>query len=430
MRRNFTNKYKSIKILPPNYGVIVLTLSIIVYGFITKAKANTHTSPISVKTEISEPQIQLKISPHSTYLVNKEINLRGQKVVLPEGVTLKFNNGFFSNGEIIGNATRISGKSSKIFDRVTISGIWNVPKISTAMFRDLSYDNALRDVVALSDPSVHNIITIDKGEYVAKVTGNVPAVSIRSNTDLILNGTIKLKSNNLSQYYIVNLNGANINLSGSGKIIGDKFSHTGTTGEWGMGINVSDSENIVISDITIKECWGDCIYVGNSSKNVTIDNCTLIDGRRQGISVTSANGVTIKNCNISNVNGTSPQYAIDIEPNIGDTIDNVLIDNVNVINCFGGFQTYGRAKGARIGIVTIRNSSVKGSKSKYPICLIRAEEIILENCYIDSEDRSSVLVQEIENVTANKNTLKSTNSVPFKVIQCVNKKINNSIIVK
>jgi len=174
MRRNFTNKYKSIKILPPNYGVIVLTLSIIVYGFITKAKANTHTSPISVKTEISEPQIQLKISPHSTYLVNKEINLRGQKVVLPEGVTLKFNNGFFSNGEIIGNATRISGKSSKIFDRVTISGIWNVPKISTAMFRDLSYDNALRDVVALSDPSVHNIITIDKGEYVAKVTGNVP----------------------------------------------------------------------------------------------------------------------------------------------------------------------------------------------------------------------------------------------------------------
>jgi len=407
-------------------SVVVLSiLSIIVYGFITHTKAYSHTSPVLVETEINRPQFPLEVTPHSTYLVTKEIDLRGQKVVLPEGVTLKFKNGFFANGEIIGNGTKISGKSSGIFNRVTISGTWNVPEISTAMFRDLSYDNALRDVVALSDPSVHNIITIDKGDYVAKVTGNIPAVTIKSNTDVILNGTIKLKSNKLNQYYIVNLSGANINLSGSGQIIGDKFSHTGTTGEWGMGVNVSAGENIVISGITIKECWGDCIYVGNSSKNVTIVNCTLINGRRQGISVTSANGVTIKNCNISNVNGTAPQYAIDIEPNKGESVDNVLIDNVKAINCFGGFQIYGKAPGARIGTVTIRNSSVENSKSKYPICLIHGEKIIMENCYVDSSDRTSVLMQEIKNVIANKNTLKSNNSVPFKVIQCKNIKIYN-----
>lgn len=411
-------------------SITVFILSIVVYGFITNAKAYSHASPVLVETEINKPQFQLEVSPHSTYLVNKEINLSGQKLVLPEGVTLKFAKGFFTNGEIVGNGTKISEKSTKIFDRVTISGTWNVPKISTAMFRDLSYDNALRDVVALSDPAIHNIITIDKGDYVAKTTGNIPALSIRSNTDVILNGTIKLKSNELSQYYIVNLSGANINLRGSGQIIGDKFSHTGTKGEWGMGVNVSAGENIVISDITIKECWGDCIYVGDSSKNVTIDNCSLIDGRRQGISVTSANGVTIKNCNISNVNGTEPQYAIDIEPNKSESVDNVLIDNVKAINCFGGFQTFGYAQGARIGTVTLRNSSVERSKSKYPIRLMRGEEIIIENCYINSDDRSSVLIQEIENVIANNNTLKSANSVPFKVIQCKKATVNNSIIVK
>lgn len=418
------------KILTLISALAVFILSTNVYGFITNAKAYSHTMTVLVEMGIITPQFRLEVSPHSTYLVNKEINLSGQKVVLPEGVTLKFNNGFFSNGEVIGNGTKISGKSSNIFDRVSISGTWNVPEISTSMFRDLSYENALRDVVALSNPSVHNTITLEKGDYVAKVTVNFPALSIKSNTDVILNGTIKLKPNGLDQYYIVNLSGANIKLSGSGQIIGDKFSHTGTTGEWGMGVNVSAGENVVISDITIKECWGDCIYVGNSSKNVTIENCTLIDGRRQGISVTSANGVIIKNCNISNVNGTAPQYAIDIEPNKGESVDNVLIDNVKAINCFGGYQTYGRAKDARIGIVTIRNSSVERSKSKYPICLIRGEEIIMENCYVDSDDRSSVLVQEIEKVIANKNTMKSTNSVPFKVIQCKNKKINNSIIVK
>jgi len=54
----------------------------------------------------------------------------------------------------------------------------------------------------------------------------------------------------------------------------------------------------------------------------------------------------------------------------------------------------------------------------------------MENCYVDSDDRSSVLVQEIENVIANKNILKSTNSLPFKSIQCKNTTINNSVIVK
>lgn len=418
------------KIFAPIYLITILIVSNTAYGCHLNAKIQPHTLPVLVDPIKNVQQFQLKVSPNSTYLVTKEINLRGQNLILPEGVTLKFKNGFFANGGIIGNGTKISGNYSRIFNRVMISGTWNVPEISTTMFRDLSYDNALRDVVALSDPTVHNIITIDKGDYVAKVTGNIPAVSIKSNTDVILNGTIKLKSNGLNQYYIVNLSGANINLSGSGQIIGDKFSHTGTTGEWGMGVNVSAGENIVISDITIKECWGDCIYVGNSSKNVTIQNCTLIDGRRQGISVSSANGVAIKNCNISNVNGTAPQYAIDIEPNIGDTIDNVLIDNVKAINCFGGFQTYGRAQGARIGTVTIRNSFVERSKSKYPIFLIRGEKIIMENCYINSDERSSVLIQEVENVIANKNTMKSTNSVPFKVIQCGKKNISNSIIVK
>jgi len=42
----------------------------------------------------------------------------------------------------------------------------------------------------------------------------------------------------------------------------------------------------------------------------------------------------------------------------------------------------------------------------------------MENCHIDSDDKSSVLVQEIENIITNKNTLKSTNSLSLKYIQC------------
>ena len=110
-----------------------------------------------------------------------------------------------------------------------------------------------------------------------------------------------------------------------------------------MGVDFFRVENASISGITIKDCWGDCIYVGDESKNVTIDNCILNNGRRQGISITSANGVIVRKCTICDVGGTDPEYAIDIEPNKGKTIDNILIENVTVKNCKGGFMANGSA---------------------------------------------------------------------------------------
>ena len=51
-----------------------------------------------------------------------------------------------------------------------------------------------------------------------------------------------------------------------------------------------------------------------------------------------ADSVTIKNCKISNVSGTNPQYAIDLEPNANDTVNHILIENVEVVDCEGGFM--------------------------------------------------------------------------------------------
>jgi hypothetical protein len=49
------------------------------------------------------------------------------------------------------------------------------------------------------------------------------------------------------------------------------------------------------------------------SSNVTIQNSELDNNRRQGISVTGANGVVIQNNNIHDQNGTAPQSGIDSE---------------------------------------------------------------------------------------------------------------------
>lgn len=110
-------------------------------------------------------------------------------------------------------------------------------------------------------------------------------------------------------------------------IIGDRDEHTGTGGEWGHGISINDSLNVTVNNITVKNCWGDGIYIGNVSddnpkeqcKNIKILNCIISNNRRNNISVINADNFLIDNCTIENSNGTAPEDGIDIEVNNADT---------------------------------------------------------------------------------------------------------------
>ena len=311
--------------------------------------------------------------------IDKDVDLKGCVCKIPVGKTLVFKGGIIKNGVLHGNMTKIECKG-KAFNRVTIKGSWDVPEISTKLFTDLNYENALRDVVALALPEVKNRIVIEKGEYKVNAEKNKDVcIPICDNTDLIIKGTIRLAPNDLKSCDIIQAKGENINIRGNGTIMGDKHTHTGKEGEWGMGINLKGAINTTISGLTIKDCWGDCIYVGGNSKNVLIERCKLDHGRRQGISVTKADGVTIRNCTITNVSGTNPQYAIDIEPNSRDSVDNILIESVIVKDCEGGFSVYRKERkdGNQtpwIGKVTIRNCKVS-SKSKKPVSIRMCENV-------------------------------------------------------
>lgn len=317
-------------------------------------------------------------------IIDKDVNLNGCFCEIPIGKTLVFRGGIIKNGILHGNMTKIECKG-KAFYKITIKGSWDIPKISTKLFSDLSYENSLKDVVALAHPEVQNRIIIEKDDYKVRAEKKSDVcIPICSNTDLILKGTIRLASNDYKSYNIIQVNGENINIKGNGTIIGDKHTHTGTEGEWGMGIRLRGAINTIVSGVTIKDCWGDCIYVGGNSRNVLIEKCRLDEGRRQGISVTKANGITIKKCTITNVGGTAPEYAIDIEPNKHDSVDNIVIENVTVKNCEGGFVV-SRGKnddGATtpwIGKVEIRNCRVL-CKRKIPIRVKRCEEVEIEKC--------------------------------------------------
>ena len=338
-------------------------------------------------------------------LIRDTIDLANCACIIPKGMTLVFKGGYIKNGTLIGNHTRL--KSSKAcFNHVRILGSWEVPMIKSSLFDDLSYDNALKDVVALADSSINNKIVIGKGSYqvTAYKNGDV-CIPVCGNTEIVIDGDIKLTPNDFRNYSIILASGENIKIHGKGSIIGDKHTHTGKTGEWGMGIDVENAHHVFISGLTIKDCWGDCIYIGSESTNVRIEKCRLDHGRRQGISITSADGVSIKNCIITNVGGTAPEYAIDVEPNKGDAVDNILIENVTSNKCKGGFLVYGKAPNAKIGRVIIRKSTIKESAKK-PIDLQRCESALVEECvFVECGRKDPIHQEEIINSVIRKNKI-------------------------
>ena len=341
-------------------------------------------------------------------IIEHDVDLEGKTCRLPKGFLLQIQAGIIKNGILLGNQTKLSCKSLA-FKNISIKGSWDVPWISTAFFADLGKVNSLKNVFALANPDVKNTIIIEKGEYLVKAFKDADVcLSLTDNTDLFLYGTIRIVSNNFKSYNILQAGGDNITIEGKGTIIGDRYSHKGQEGEWGMGVNVRGAKNVTIKNLTIRECWGDCVYIGGNSKNTRIEDCILDDSRRQGISITNADGITIRKCMISNIHGTNPQYAIDIEPNKKCSVNHVLIENTEVINCEGGIRATLPNKGignAMVGRIEIRNCRVSAN-TKYPIHLNRCQQAIVERCTIDAtNERPSIYANYIDDLKVCNNTL-------------------------
>ena len=158
-------------------------------------------------------------------------------------------------------------------------------------------------------------------------------VKPRSNQTILLsdNAVLKAITNSTGFYNIVNiLNVENVCIKG-GKVVGEKDTHEGTSGEFGYGVGIYAGKNIVVEQMEISHCWGDSVFIGYTggvdSYNVKIINCVLHDSQRQGISVTGCSNAVIRGCEIYNISGKAPQSGIDIEPDGTGKADNIIIDS-------------------------------------------------------------------------------------------------------
>jgi hypothetical protein len=150
----------------------------------------------------------------------------------------------------------------------------------------------------------------------------------------LTDATFHLKPNSNTGYTLLRLNMVEDVTIIGGHLVGDRREHDYTTiqhtHEFGYGIVINGSKNILIRDMTIEQMTGDAIAMGAShggyddrhrSRNVRVTNCEMAHNRRQGISIGHAWHVEIDSCYIHDIGitedgieGTPPGCGIDIEP--------------------------------------------------------------------------------------------------------------------
>lgn len=180
------------------------------------------------------------------------------------------------------------------------------------------------------------------------------------------------ESETLADYSIIYILGADSISVIGGALIGDRYENTfdiknGVPQANGAGIYVSRSNNINIMSVAVKSCHGDGFYIGQTNgtsicKNINLINCTAENNRRNGCSLMHLDGGIIHGCTFNNTNGSPDMRGIDIEPELGDLVSNILINNCK-INDNGGTGINLSCGGGNISDITIKGNSIYNNGS-------------------------------------------------------------------
>jgi parallel beta-helix repeat protein len=138
------------------------------------------------------------------------------------------------------------------------------------------------------------------------------------------------------EYCILRVAGAHDVVIAGGALEGDRSAHKGVEGEWGMGLTLSNARNVTVSGLTVRECWGDGFYVTNACADITLCGVVAAHNRRQGLSVVSGDRIVVRGSTFRDTEGTPPACGIDIEPNPGQSVTDLLVTDCEITGNYGG----------------------------------------------------------------------------------------------
>lgn len=188
------------------------------------------------------------------------------------------------------------------------------------------------------------IVEVPKGNFIIDSVNTLNqrnpeiggGIKIPSNMELLLDpeAVFQVNPNGYQGYSCFYIGLAENVIIRGGRIIGDRYQHDYSlidtdrkTHEWGFGIHVHGSKNVLIENVQISDCIGDNIWIAahgmmnypgmvyTPSKSVTVRKCELKRGRRNNLATNGCEGLLVEDCDIEEAGGDTigPQLGIDLE---------------------------------------------------------------------------------------------------------------------
>lgn len=202
---------------------------------------------------------------------------------------------------------------------------WDIPTDGTEAIK--TTEN-LQAAIDWAVDEGYGVIRLPAGHYLVGKYQNSAfqkGIVLKSNMAFILDddAIIEMVPNEIRNYYIVAVTTQKYVFISGGTILGDRDDHSyvGTsTHEGGHCIAIThESEYVTVENMTLSKGTGDGILIeaageeGSSVKYVDIRENDIFDNRRQGISIVGGVDIVIEDNEIHHIEGTAPQFGIDIE---------------------------------------------------------------------------------------------------------------------
>ncbi|MBV1857505.1 MAG: right-handed parallel beta-helix repeat-containing protein [Nannocystaceae bacterium] len=169
---------------------------------------------------------------------------------------------------------------------------------------------------------------VPPGDYLVGREGNdIYWAGIELPSDMVFEmqdgAVLTMETNDRWNYCIIAVGGAHDVVIRGGEIVGDRSSHIyegGGAHDEGHAVCIEgNSERVLVEDTVLRDVTGDGVLIvgsgdaGNSCFDITIRNNEIHDNRRQGVSIVGGVRVAIEDNEIHHINGTSPQFGVDVE---------------------------------------------------------------------------------------------------------------------
>ena len=223
--------------------------------------------------------------------------------------------------------------------------------LTPAQIADTQTGSPTLDLTSLITQAFANAAALGKKLIIAGVCGcsfNATtgiAVSVPSNTVAEWEPSALIKPLgpfNANFYSILDIrNASNVHLIRP-NVDGNNAQNTATSGEFGVGVAIRTSSNVIIEDAVTTNTWGDGIYIGQVNSGDAVSDVHIIrhratSVRRNGVSLITGTNIQFDDCEWSSITATAPGAGIDIEPN-----DNTaVLRNIVVNRCRSSNNTIG-----------------------------------------------------------------------------------------